>query len=79
MKENFNMREELLKGLTVEQIQKVRACKSSEELLALAKEEGIQLTDEQLAAVNGGWCSKSDDKDESEQQDTNKPPLNNPF
>ena len=48
------MREELLKGLTEEQIAKVKACKSSEEVLKLAKEEGIELTDEQLEAVSGG-------------------------
>ena len=50
------MKEELLKGLTEEQVAKVKACKNNEELLALAKEEGIQLTDEQLNAVSGG-CS----------------------
>ena len=32
------MREDLLKGLTDEQIAKVKACKSSEELLKLSKE-----------------------------------------
>ena len=52
------MREELLKGLTEEQIKKVKACKNSEELLALAKQEGIELSNEQLEAVNGG-CGKS--------------------
>ena len=53
-----NMKEELLKGLTEEQIAKVKACKNSDELLALAKEEDIELTDEQLAAINGGGaCS----------------------
>ena len=51
------MKEELLKGLTEEQIAKVKACKNNEELLKLAKEEGIQLTDEQLEAVSGGFCS----------------------
>ena len=51
------MKEELLKGLTKEQIAKVKECKSQEELLALAKEEGIELTDEQLEAVNGGVCT----------------------
>ena len=52
------MREDLLKGLTKEQIAKVKACKNSEELLALAKEEGIELTDEQLKAISGGGaCS----------------------
>ena len=49
-------REELLKGLTKEQISKVKACESSEEILQLAKSEGIELTDEQLAAVAGGYC-----------------------
>lgn len=51
------MKKELLEGLTTEQINKARKCKSNEELLALAKEEGIVLTDEQLAAVSGGFCS----------------------
>ena len=51
------MRKELLKGLTEEQISKVRACKNTEEMLAVAKEEGIELTDEQLEAVSGGACS----------------------
>ena len=56
------MREELLKGLTEEQVLKAKACKSSEELLSLAKEEGIELTDEQLEAVSGGGCGGSSDK-----------------
>ena len=50
------MKEELLKGLTEAQIEKLKACKNQEEVLALAKEEGIELTDEQLEAVSGG-CS----------------------
>ena len=50
------MRKELLKGLTDEQIKKVEACNSSEEVLALAKAEGVALTDEQLEAVSGGGC-----------------------
>ena len=50
--------EELLKGLTQEQIEKIKACKNSEELLELARAEGIELTDEQLTAINGGGaCS----------------------
>ena len=48
------MRKELLEGLTKEQIAKVKACKNSDEILAVAKQEGIQLNDEQLAAVSGG-------------------------
>lgn len=51
------MKKELLKGLTTEQINKARKCKSNEELLALAKEEGVTLSDEQLEAVSGGFCS----------------------
>ena len=31
--------------------------KNTEEVLAIAKEEGIELTDEQLEAVSGGMCS----------------------
>lgn len=48
--------EELLKGLSEEQLEKARACKTHAELLELAKEEGLQLTDEQLESVNGGAC-----------------------
>ncbi|MDY6430971.1 MAG: Nif11 family protein [Bacilli bacterium] len=51
------MKEELLKGLSEEQIAKIKACKSQEEILKLAKEEGFELTDEQLEAVNGGFCT----------------------
>ena len=53
------MKEELLKGLTEEQIAKVKACKTTEEMLSLAKEEGIELSDEQLEAVSGGACTKN--------------------
>ncbi|MCR5079431.1 MAG: Nif11-like leader peptide family natural product precursor [Bacilli bacterium] len=50
------MQKELLDGLTAEQIEKVKACKSSEEILALAKKEGIELTEEQLESISGGAC-----------------------
>ena len=33
---------------------KARACATPEELAALAREEGIELTDEQLEAISGG-------------------------
>ena len=56
------MKDELLKGLTEEQIEKVKKCKNVEELLALAKKEGLELNDEQLAAVNGGSCFPSQNK-----------------
>ena len=40
--------------LTDEQKAKASACKTPEELMALAKEEGYELTDEELEAVSGG-------------------------
>ena len=48
------MKKELLKGLSDEQITKLEACKNGEEILQLAKEQGVELTDEQLEAVSGG-------------------------
>ena len=56
------MRKELLKGLNEEQLEKASHCKNSEELLALAKEEGIELTNEQLEAVSGGACVETSPK-----------------
>jgi bacteriocin-like protein len=57
------MKAELLKGLTEDQIAKVKACDNASDLLQLAKDEGVELNDEQLAAVSGGVCSSSaDDK-----------------
>ena len=53
------MKQELLKGLTEEQIAKAKACKSQDELLKLAKEEGVELTSEQIEAVSGGGCFSS--------------------
>lgn len=53
------MKKELLKGLSEEQIARAKACKSQEELLALAKSEGVELTDEQLEIVSGGGCSET--------------------
>ena len=53
------MKEELLKGLSEEQIAKFKACKGTEEILALAKKEGYELNEEQLEAVNGGGSCPS--------------------
>ena len=55
------MREELLKGLSEEQIKKVRACDDTHDLLQLAKDEGVELNEEQINAVSGGACSSSGD------------------
>ena len=60
--EGNTMRKELLKGLSEEQIKKVEACKSPEEILNLAKAEGVELNEEQLEAVSGGGCNISTDK-----------------
>ena len=45
--------------LTAELKEKILACKTPEELLALAHEEGYELSDEELQAVSGGgtWDS----------------------
>lgn len=50
-------RKDLLKGLTEDQIAKVKACDNTNDLLQLAKDEGVELTSEQLEAISGG-CSK---------------------
>lgn len=51
------MRAELLKGLTQDQIDKVKACDDVNDLIQLAKDEGVELSEEQLAAISGGACS----------------------
>jgi hypothetical protein len=56
------MREELLKGLSKQQIEKASKCKNGKELLALAREEGVELTEEQLKSVNGGACVDAEGK-----------------
>ena len=52
-------RKGLLKGLSEEQIAKAKSCKNNSELLELAKKEGVELSQEQLAAISGGACSDS--------------------
>ena len=49
-------REDLLKGLSPEQIEKIHNCKTQDELLNLAKAEGVELSEEQLEVVSGGGC-----------------------
>ena len=36
--------------------EKLKACESAAEIVKLAQEEGVELTDEQLEAVSGGAC-----------------------
>ena len=50
----MNIDENILSDLTDEQKKKVEAAQSPEELLALAKESGYELTPDQLEAVAGG-------------------------
>ena len=40
--------------LTPELKAKAQACKTPEDILALAREEGYELSDDELAAVSGG-------------------------
>ena len=61
-KEEKVMKKELLKGLSEDQIAKVKACDDVNDLLQLAKDEGVELNDEQLSAISGGGaCSDSTD------------------
>ena len=55
-------RKDLFAGLTEEQIIKVKACKNIKEIFLLAKQEGIELNEDQLAAVCGGGCTDPDAK-----------------
>ena len=51
-------------NLSPELREKAKACKTPDEMLALAKAEGYKLSEEELAAVSGGgtWsCSDLDD------------------
>ena len=50
---------ELWDSLTDEQKEKAQACKTSDELLKLAGEEGIELPDEVLDAVAGGYIYRT--------------------
>ena len=54
--------EDKIKELTPEQRAKVKQCKTPEELLALAKEAGYELSDDELEGISGGgaWYCNSD-------------------
>ena len=53
------MKKELLEGLTDEQIEKIKNFDNIQDLLQLAKDEGIELNQEQLEAINGGGCDSN--------------------
>ena len=40
--------------------EKLKACETPDELVALVKEEGMELTDEQIEAISGGWGCRND-------------------
>lgn len=42
------------KDLSPELMERARACKTTEEIMALAKEAGYDLSDEQLDSLSGG-------------------------
>ena len=54
----MNIPENILSTLTDEQKKKIEAAQSPDEILALAKEAGYELSQEQLESVSGGWCGK---------------------
>ena len=60
------MKADLLKGLTEEQIAKIKACKNQEEIYQLIKEEGVELSSEQLSAVHGGFCSGAEEPEKKD-------------
>lgn len=41
--------------LTIEQRARLEECETPENLLALAKSEGLELSEEQLDQISGGW------------------------
>ena len=47
------------KDLTPEQLAKAQSAKTADEIVALAQEEGIDLSDEELEKVSGGWAGDS--------------------
>ena len=50
----MDINKEILDGLSEEMRARVSECESPKDLIALADEQGIELTDEQLEAVSGG-------------------------
>ena len=50
-----------LEELSPEMRERVRACNTPEEVLALAKEGGYELSDDELDGIAGGsWCSSKE-------------------
>ena len=47
-----------INDLSPELREKARTCGSTEELFELAKEEGMEIPDEHLEGISGGWGSE---------------------
>lgn len=52
-----------VKDLTPEQIKKVVACETGADVVAFVRNEGVELTPDQLDAIAGGWDSAQRRKD----------------
>ena len=52
----MNIPENILNTLTVEQKKRIEAAKTPEEFLAIAKETGYELSEDELNSMSGGWC-----------------------
>ena len=56
MMNRMKIPEDVLSKLTDEQKKRIEAAKTPEKYLAIAKETGYELSEEQLNAMAGGWC-----------------------
>ena len=52
----MKLSEEMLSKVPDELKEKVKAATSADELIALSKESGFELSDDQLDAISGGEC-----------------------
>ena len=52
------MDKSLLEGLSKEQKDALKKCRTMEDVLELVDEEGFEMSDAQMAAVSGGGCGK---------------------
>ena len=56
----MNIPENILNTLSDEQKKRIETAKTPEDFLAIAKETGYKLSEGQLNAMAGGWCSDCD-------------------
>ena len=66
---------EMYENLSDDLKAKVAICKTSEELMNLAKSEGIELTDEQMDAISGGFDWSCDEDETCNCDDLSVHPL----